>query len=220
MKTLKTYKKFLNEGLLDQILGGGDDTQKTDNQRISQEKEVTTHQLIDALAKKIGDSEDFPVYVFNQLNLAQDLYVSVELFNEAKRLGFEVEKEGTLYTTAGRYSYSVLDCSLMQSFDIERIKSDLYNILKKNSSSGIKTIIEFANISVLMKDQISNICDIITSRQISDYPLKSGDFFILTDNSSNTRGGKDFSESITSMLPKIQIEKFKHIFSEIGETPK
>ena len=213
MKTLKTYKNFLNEGLLDQILGGEGGQNKNDS-LISTANEVTTHLLIDNLAKKIGDIDDSPVYIFNQSNLEQDLYVSVELFNEAKRLGFELEKQGTLYTSAGRYSYSVLDCSLMQSFDAENIKSGLSDILRKNGSAGIKTIIEFANISSLQKEQISNICSIVTSRKISDYPLKSGDFFILTDNSNNLKGGKDFSESVTSFLPKIKIERFKHIFSD------
>jgi hypothetical protein len=216
MKTLKTYKNFLNEGLLDQLLGGGDD-QKKDDSLVSPANEVTTHLLIDNLSKKIGDVDDSPVYVFNQSDIAQDLYVSVELFNEAKRLGFELEKQGTLYTSGGRYSYSVLDCSLMQSFDMEKIKSDLSNILRKNGSAGIKTIIEFANISSLQKEQISGICSIVTARQISDYPLKSGDFFILTDNSSNPRGGRDFSESMASFLPKIRVEKFKHIFSDSNQ---
>jgi hypothetical protein len=220
MKTLKTYKKFLNEGLLDQIIGIGTGEETPSAEPVSQEKEVTTNQLIEFIAKKIGDLNDSPIYVFNQLDMMQDLYISVELFNEAKRFGFDQEKQGTLYTTAGRYSYSVLDCSIMQTFDIERIKSDLYNILKKNAGGGIKTIIEFANISALLKDQISNICNIISARQILDYQLKSGDFFIMSDNSSNKAGGNDFSESIPSFFPKIQVEKFKHTFSESSKAPK
>ena len=212
MKTLKTYKNFLNEGILDQIFGGEPD-QKANTELVPSEKEVATQQLIDSLAKKIANAEDSPIYVFSQSNSVQDIYISVELFNEAKRLGFELEKQGTLYTTSGRYSYSVLDCSSMQSFDIEGIKSGLYNILKKNESGGIQTIIEFANISSLQKDQISNICDIISSRQISDHPLKSGDFFILSDNSSNHKGGRDISDLIPSLFPKIAVEKFKHLFS-------
>jgi hypothetical protein len=49
--------------------------------------------------------------------------------------------------------------------------------------------------------------------------LKGGDFFIISDNSNNQKGGKDFSQSIASFFPKIQIEKFKHIFSPKDENP-
>lgn len=211
MKTLKTYKNFLNEGILDQIFGGEID-RKANTELVPMEKEVATQQLIDSLAKKIGDSEDSPVYVFNQSDSTQDIYLSVELFNEAKRLGFQLEKQGTLYTGAGRYSYSVLDCSSMQTFDLEGIKSGLYNVLKKNESGGTKTIIEFANISSLQKDQISNICEVISSRQVLNHSLKSGDFFILSDNSNNHKGGKDISDLIPSLFPKVAVDKFKHSF--------
>jgi hypothetical protein len=219
MENLKSYKKFiLNEGLLDKLLGREESSPSVLPVE-SQSKEVSTQSLVDELAKKINSSDDSPVYVFTQIETDQDLYVSAELFSEAKRIGFEIEKRGTMYTTGGRYSYSVLDCSLMQSFDAERIKYDLSGILKKNGSEGIKTIIEFANISSLVKEQISEICDFISSRQISDYMLKGGDFFIMSDNSNNQKGGKDFSQNITSFFPKIQIEKFKHIFSPKDENP-
>jgi hypothetical protein len=211
MKTLKTYRNFLDEGILDQIFGG-ETSQELSKDLIPKEKEVATQQLIDSLAKKIGDAESSPVYVFNQSDSIQDIYISVELFNEAKRLGFQLEKQGTLYTNSGRYSYSVLDCSFMQNFDIEGIKSGLYNILKKNEAGGIKTIIEFANISSLLKDQISNICDVISSRQVLNHSLKIGDFFILSDNSSNHKGGKDISDLIPSLFPKVPVDKFKHSF--------
>lgn len=219
MENLKSYKKFiLNEGLLDQLLGR-EGAEKQNLPIESQVKEVSTRTLIDDLAKKINSAEDSPVYVFTQSDLTQELYISVELFAEAKRIGFELEKQGTLYTPAGRYSYSVLDCSIMQSFDIEKIKYDLSGILRKNGAENVKTIIEFANISSLVKDQISSICNFISSRQTTDYTLKGGDFFILSDNSSNQKGGKDFSQTISSFFPKIQIEKFKHIFSESDENP-
>jgi hypothetical protein len=219
MKTLKSYKKFiLNEGLLDQLLGREEST-KQNFPIESQVKEASTQVLMDYLAKKINNTEDSPVYIFNQSNLTQDLYISVELFKEATRLGFEAEKQGTLYTPGGRYSYSILDCSLMQSFDIERIKYDLSGILKKNGTENVKTIVEFANISSLIKDQISSVCNLVSSRQINDYTLRGGDFFILTDNSNNQKGGKDFSQMIDSFFHKVQIEKFKHIFSDFDENP-
>lgn len=219
MKTLKSYKKFiLNEGLLDQLLGREEST-KQNFPIESQVKEASTQVLMDYLAKKINNTEDSPVYIFNQSNLTQDLYISAELFKEATRLGFESEKQGTLYTPGGRYSYSILDCSLMQSFDIERIKYDLSGILKKNGAENVKTIVEFANISSLIKDQISSVCNLVSSRQINDYTLRGGDFFILTDNSNNQKGGKDFSQMIDSFFHKVQIEKFKHIFSDFDENP-
>lgn len=207
MENLKNYKSFiLNEGILDKILGSD-----------SQISEVSTESLMDAISKKIKENNDSPMYVFNQIGTSDEFYVSAEFFNEAKNFGFEQEKQGTLYTPAGRYSYSILDCSLMQSFDIEKIKSDLSGILRKNSGSGIKTIVEFSNISSIKKDQISSIGEIVSSRTILDYSIKTGDFFILSDNSNNQRGGSDLSGTISSFLPKIEVEKFKHNFSQEAE---
>lgn len=217
MEKIKSYKKFiLNEGLSDKLLGR-EESSSSILPIESQSKEVSTRSLVDELVKKINSSDDSPVYVFTQIEVNQELYVSAELFSEAKRIGFEIEKGGTMYTTKGRYSYSVLDCSLMQSFDLERIKYDLSGILKKNGSEGIKTIIEFANVSSLVNEKFSEVCNFISSRQTIDYKLKDGDFFILSDNSNNQKGGKDFSQSITSYFPKIQIEKLKHIFSSKDE---
>ena len=97
MENLKSYKKFiLNEGLLDKLLG-----REESNPSVlpveSQSKEVSTQSLVDELAKKINSSDDSPIYVFTQIETDQDLYISAELFSEAKRIGFEIEKRGTMY---------------------------------------------------------------------------------------------------------------------------
>lgn len=203
MENIKSYKKFiLNEGIIDDLLGS--DTKPV--------QELNTSSLMGMLAKKISGREDGPIYIYNQVDVDGKFYVSVELFDEASKMGYTQEPDGSILTGNGKYSYSVLDCSLVESFNADEIKSGLLQIVKNNSSKGAKTIIEFANLSSLEKDQISSIGEMISDRT----GLNEGDFFILSDNS---KMGQDLSQSISDFLPKIEIEKYRHILSQNNENP-
>jgi hypothetical protein len=202
MQNLKRYKNFkVNEGFIDDIFS---DVPK---EKISQDHKMTetnTSNLMKYLSKKIEINQSSPIYIFNDTNSKYPVYIMRSFFESSPEVGSE-------------YSYCILNGAKEDLSNISSIKQGLYSILSKNSSEGKSTIIEISNISANFDSAKSEIFKMILSGKVSDYSLKDSEFFVLTDNSNSSRGGKNLKDEIALGLKGLSVDLIYHKISDQNE---
>jgi hypothetical protein len=202
MQNLKRYKNFkVNEGFIDDIFS------EAPKEKISQDHKMTetnTSNLMKYLSKKIEINQSSPIYIFNDTNSKYPVYIMRSFFESSPEVGSE-------------YSYCILNGAKEDLSNISSIKQGLYSILSKNSSDGKSTIIEISNISANFDSAKSEIFKMILGRKVSDYSLKDSEFFVLTDNSNSSRGGKNLKDEIALGLKGLSVDLIYHKISDQNE---
>jgi hypothetical protein len=202
MQNLKRYKNFrIDEGFLDDIF-----SEVPKEKGVSEYKmtETNTSNLMRYLSKKIEINQSYPIYIFNDTNSKYPVYVVRSLFEASPEI-------------ASEYSYCILNGAKEDLSNTSSIKQGLYSILSQNSSAGKSTIIEISNISSNFDAAKSEIFKMILSRKVLDYSLKDNEFFILTDNSNSSRGGKNLKNEISSGLKGVTVDLIYHKISDQNE---
>jgi hypothetical protein len=208
MGNLKKYSDFLiseNNWLV----------RKVEKNKGSQSSQISlkTRDLFQKILQKIDSKDSSPIYIFNNVDLVESFYVIGELFQNSQEMGIPPDDSGYLITPGEKYSYCILNASKEELSPTE-IVDGIYQIVSKNSSSGVKTIVEISNFSSLDESQKSEICSIIESRRIGGLILKNGEFFIITDNKNSKKGGRNLGKDIKKYFPKSSIEVYLHEFIE------
>lgn len=202
MQNLKRYKNFrIDEGFLDGIFSEVPKEKSTSEYKMT---ETNTSNLMRYLSKKIEISQSSPIYVFNDTNSKYPVYIVRNLFEASPEI-------------ASEYSYCILNGAKEDLSNIGSIKQGLYSILSQNSSAGKSTIIEISNISSNFDAAKSEIFKMILSRKVLDYSLKDNEFFILTDNSNSSKGGKNLKNEISSGLKGVTVDLIYHKISDQNE---
>ena len=173
---------------------------------------LDTKGLFQEILKKMEKEESYPLYVFNNVDLTESFYVTGELFQNYQKIGASMDKSGFLITPEGKYSYCILNLA-KEDISTNEIEDGIFQITSKNSSMGVKTLIELSNFSSLDESNRSEICSMIESRKFGGLILKNGEFFILTDNKNSKKGGKNLGEGIQKYLPKSNVDVYIHEFS-------
>lgn len=208
MQNLKKYKNFrIDEGFIDSIDSLFAENPVKNQRSESKMTETNTKNLIKYLLKKVEIRQSSPVYIFNQTDSKYPVYVTSELFEQESGMSEE-------------YSYCILNGAKEDLSNVDSIKQGLYSILSKNSSDGKKTIVEISNISAVGDKSKSDIAKMILDRNVLDYSLKDGEFFILTDNSNSSRGGDNIKDQIASILPGVQTDLIYHQIYSNSENPE
>lgn len=208
MDKLKKYPDFLileKDWLIRKIDKNQDPSQ-------SKQLSIKTDDLFQIIFGKIEEENSLPVYIYNTVDFNESFYVIGELFENHEKIGASLDESGFLITSNGKYSYCILNAS-KENISLGEIENGIFQIASKNSSNGVKTIIEISNFSSLSESNKSGICSVIESRRIEELVLKNGEFFILTDNKNSKKGGKNLGESIQKYFPKSNIEVYLHEFS-------
>ena len=202
MQNLKRYETFkIEEGFIDDIFSEVPKEKSTTEYKMT---ETNTSNLMVYLSKKIEINQSYPIYIFNDTNSKYPVYIVRSLFESSPEI-------------ASEYSYCILNGAKEDLSNISSIKQGLYSILSKNSSEGKSTIIEISNISSNFDAAKSEIFKMILTRKISDYSLKDNEFFILTDNSNSSKGGKNLKNEISSGLKGVSVDLIYHKVSDQNE---
>jgi hypothetical protein len=225
---MKSYNKFLNEAGL---LGTKEPVKKkktemptpTPKGKVKSdfvENDLDEDSLLKKISDKIVHGENNPIYIYNRIAGDKPYYVGENVIKNAGKFNLSVVDNKTLSLDGGKLNYIVLDCDLLKSQTAQQIQTGFQNFYIKNSSSGGLTLTEFSNFSSGTSEIRALIISFVTNRKIGDYKLKSGEFFILSDNSNSIKGGKDISKVAARMFPETGISAFSHSFSEDSENSK
>jgi hypothetical protein len=227
MQNIKPYKKFLNEAT--GLLGTKEPIKKknveTPTFKPKAKKEVVENDLDqDSLFQKIYDKisheDNSPIYVYNRVSGSLPYYIGENFIKNGAKFNLGIEDNKTITLDKGKLSYVVLDMDLLKSQTAQQIQTGFQNLYLKNASSGKFTLTEFSNFSSGNSEIRALIISFVTNRKIGDYKLRSGEFFILSDNSNSIKGGKDVSRVINRMFPETGISAFSHSFSGDTENSK
>jgi|LakMenEpi03Aug12_release.lakeMendotaPanAssembly.Ray.scaffolds.fasta_scaffold151768_2 hypothetical protein len=222
MQRMKKYKSFLNEGnFIEDFVKDltGSEEQKDDLLK-SNILNFNTQSFFTWLSDKIKREDSQPVYVYNFITSKDPFYVMSEFHEESKAFGFQEDEEGNIVVGSKKYSYCIFNSSKIDSFSENFLTSDLNKILSKNSEDYKNTIIEVTNFSSLDDESKKFFNDIIERREIGDYKLKQGEFFIFSDNTNSRKGGKDLSSSLGAIFPNTKFYIIGHKFSLTEENPE